>query len=440
MKKNLYKLFVTGLLSSSILFSMAVPSAHAWEYLGVNIPDYINQEEVMAQVNAGNQNIIDQLCLRFGACPVKQEQPNIDDKREDVGDTSDAFTDQKAPENYVPPKNPEIDNQIQAEDKYNSNGGNSVSNEDYTGKLNDIMTNIITNQSSQNTGYVSNGSAENVYLQWLQNYSGDNKNGLTYTGSTFEAAKYFEYLQLARKAEATVKQYNVNSFRTFQYNLGEGFKETGIVTKADGYMSGLDVESLYEIIAREKDTDITVSALGVSIKNINGEVATALKTSIYKTQDIIEILRRFDVEGAVRVSRMSGNFSLVEYVESLPKEEQIITVNYGENKEVEVGAYVKDSTVLLDVETLVTAVGGTYGLSGTQVNVSRGNSSFSGNIDSTAFSLKTEGGSISGADYKLTAPVLKIDNVVYVSTYSLTKGLGYNAIWDTGEHALYLAD
>lgn len=428
------KSIIACALGVIVAMSSTVGPVYAWEYLGVQIPDYINQEEVMKQVEAGNQNIIDQLCVRFGACPVEQEEPEIENKYEDVGDTSDAFDDKKpSDDKYVPPVNQDIEDKKDAENKYDA----SIENPgiDYTGQLNQIMSGIMSGQSGS-SGWISNGTNENVYLQWLQNYS---SNGVgTYTGSTFESSAYFEYLQLARKNEATVDRYNIGSKRSIQFNLGNGYQETGIVTTDNGYISGLDAENLYEIIARAIDCEIEVSALGVSIKDENGNIATALKTSIYKTSEVISTLQKFNVDIAVRLSRTSGNFSLTEYVEGLPVEEQIVTIQFGDDKSATVNAYVKDSVVLLDAKAVAEAVGGSCSVSGSSVNISRGNSSFNGTINSTSFSLISKGSNVSGGNYKLSCPVLNIDGTTFVSTYSLIKGLGYDAFWDSGVHILYL--
>lgn len=416
-----------------VVLTSTIGPVFAWEYLGVEIPDYINQEEVMKQIEAGNQSIIDQLCVRFGACPVDQGVPEIDDTTEDVGDVSDAFADKKPAEEYVPPVNQEIEDKKDAESKYDS----SIENPgvDYTAQLNQIMSGIMSGQSSS-SGWVSNGTSENVYLQWLQNYSSDGK--ATYTGSTFESSAYFEYLQLARKNEATVKRFNVGSQRSIQYNLGKGYMDTGIVTVDNGYISGLDTENLYEIIARAIDCEIEVSALGVSIKDENGNVATALKTSIYKTSEVIGTLQKFGVDIAVRLSRTSGNFSLTEYVEGLPVEEQMVTIQFDDDKTATVKAYVKDSIVLLDAKAVADAVGGSFSVNGNSVGISRGNSSFSGSVGSTSFTLASRGSNIGGGSYKLSCPILNVDGTVLVSTYSLAKGLGYDAFWDSGVHILYL--
>ena len=428
------KSIIACTLGVIVAMSSTVGPVYAWEYLGVQIPDYINQEEVMKQVEAGNQNIIDQLCVRFGACPVEQEEPEIENKYEDVGDTSDAFTDKKPDEPYTPPVNQEIEDKKDAENKYDSTVGENPG-VDYTGQLNQIMSGIMSGQTSS-SGWVSNGTSENVYLQWLQNYSSDGK--ASYTGSTFESSAYFEYLQLARKNEAIVDKYNVGSERSIQYNLGKGYQDTGIITTDNGYISGLDTENLYEIIARAIDCDIEVSALGVSIKNDEGATATALKTSIYKTSDVISTLKGFGVDIAVRLSRTSGNFSLTEYVEGLPVEEQVVTIQFDDDKSATIKAYVKDSVVLLDAKSVADAVGGNCSISGSSVNISKENSYFRGTIDSSSFSLSSKGSNIGGGNYKLSCPILNIDGTVFVSTYSLIKGLGYDAFWDTGVHILYL--
>mgnify|MGYP003298968214 CR=1 FL=1 len=330
--------------------------------------------------------------------------------------------------------NQEIEDKKDAENKYDSTVGENPG-VDYTGQLNQIMSGIMSGQTSS-SGWVSNGTSENVYLQWLQNYSSDGK--ASYTGSTFESSAYFEYLQLARKNEAIVDKYNVGSERSIQYNLGKGYQDTGIITTDNGYISGLDTENLYEIIARAIDCDIEVSALGVSIKNDEGATATALKTSIYKTSDVISTLKGFGVDIAVRLSRTSGNFSLTEYVEGLPVEEQVVTIQFDDDKSATIKAYVKDSVVLLDAKSVADAVGGNCSISGSSVNISRENSYFRGTIDSSSFSLSSKGSNIGGGNYKLSCPILNIDGTVFVSTYSLIKGLGYDAFWDTGVHILYL--
>ena len=415
------------IVSTVLAFNVFVQPVYAWEYLGVEIPDYIDQKSVMEQVEAGNQSIIEQLCVRFGACPVEQEKPNIEDKWSDVGDTSDAFTDQNPKNDYTPPTNKDVENSQKVEGKYDSSKDTDPG-VDYTGQLNDMMSNIIGEKNSGQSGYVSNGSSENVYLKWLQNYSGDG--GQTF-GSTFEASKYFEFLQLARKNEATVKKYNISSVRTLQYDLGDGFHDTNIFTKADGIMSGLDVENIYEIIARNTDSKIDVSALGVSITNKDGETATALKTSIYNTTDIIDELSKFGVTAEVRVSRRTGNFSLTEYMESLPTDKQVVTICYGDNKTIDVKAYVKDSVVLLDAKEAAEALGGYFANNNGSVSVSKDGNSLYGNVNSTGITL-------SGTNMTLTCPILVEDDAVMISTYSLMRGLGYQPVWDTGEHMLYI--
>lgn len=451
------KKIMAGIVGAIILSTASLGPCFAWEYLGVEIPDYINQEEIMKQIESGNEQIIEQMCIRFGACPVAQEFPELEETHEDVGDGSTAFDKPVNMDNkgeYEAPEDEKLEEMKKEEENY-------IDQEaiDNTEKLNDIMTEIIKENNSNPSAWESNrefNATDNVYLQWLEKY---NEDGSAYVGSIFEADKYFDYLEIADKIENKVEQHNIESTkgarRSFQYNLGNGFLETSIITNLDGMMSGTQVETIYEIIAREADCELKYSALGVSIKKGDQAEAVAMKTSVYKTEDIIENLKKFGVEADVRINRSnnpSASFNMTEYVESLESDEQKVMVILDRDTKFEVKAIVKDSMVLLDAKELAEKVGGGYELEGASVRIAKGNSKLnckidSANIDLTIEVTDEENGILSGDSFtvkeknsKLIVPVTEVGGTVYVSASTLLYGLGYEGVWDTCEYTLTLEE
>lgn len=433
MKNKKVKQLLLGILAVTVVSTcMTVPS-YAWEYLGVQIPDYLDQETIMQQINNGNEDIINELCTRYGACEVKEPvDPGVPDISEPVDSSHQEFDEnigkeqEKEPDTYT---TSDLNHLLQGE-KSDQKEGTTDDSDSLNGLLTEIMDSLYQKNITSVQNYTEN---DNIYLKWLKNYS---TKGLQVGYSEYEMDAYSDFIAIANIYQSMVKKQYAGVETTFQYKIGDGYYDTGIYTVANGILSGLQVEEIYECVARHTDAKFSTTGVGSAL-TVGEDTFVALKTSMYNTDDVINNLNVAGIKATVRNTRLKGNYRITEYVESLKDGEQKIYVQTEDETLKEVKALTYDSITLVNVKELAEALGGSYSVSGNGFTISKDGSYCSGTENSKTISMSNSKAGIN-TQGNIKAPVLKYQGEFYVSAYSAVNGLGYLPVWDSGIHGITL--
>lgn len=434
MKHKIVKQILLGTLAVAVISTCSTVPSYAWEYLGVDIPDYLDQETIMQQINDGNEDIINELCTRYGACEVKDPvDPGVPDVSTPVDSNHQEFDEniqqnqQKEPDTYT---TSDLNNLLRGESSKQKEGTTDDSD-----SLNGLLTEIMDSLYQQNITSVQNNTTnDNIYLKWMKNYS---TKGLQIGYSEYEMDAYSDFIAIANIYKSMVEKQYAGVETTFQYQMGDGYYDTGIYTTADGTMSGLQVEEIYECVARQT-TDAQFSTTGVgSALKVGEDTFVALKTSMYNTADVISNLNVAGVKAAVRNTRLKGNYRITEYVESIKDGEQKISVQAEDGTLKEISALTYDSITLVNVKELAAALGGAYSVNGNGFTISKDGSYCSGTENSKNISMSNTKAGIN-TQGTIKAPVIKYQGEFYASVYSAVNGLGYVPVWDSGIHGITL--